>query len=173
MNFLFKILLTFNATFWMIVVYGIKERWCIFGISSIIFSILMICVPLILSLVSLALTCRFGKDTLTQCVEFSLADNDFFPVYLVYFFVSLSINDNMTMGFLYCIVYVFTFLSQTQYFNPILLLFGYHYYHVWSAAGTKIFVIIKGKVIRNKEDLSLIEVVRLNDTTFIQKRKRK
>ena len=58
------------------------------------------------------------------------------------------------MLFLYIIVFVFTFISQTQYFNPIFLLFGYHYYHVLTPQGTKVFIIARGKVIRNKSYLA-------------------
>ena len=113
-----------------------------------------------------------GADSLESCKEFSLADNEFLPTYLGYFFVSLSISDYITMIYLYLIVFVFTFLSQTQYFNPIFLLFGYHYYHVSTERGTKVFVIKRGKVIRNKENLLLDNLKRINDTTYLQRKGR-
>ena len=81
-----------------------------------------------------------------MCKEFSLADNEFLPVYLGYFFVSLSIADCYTMAAVYVLVFIFTYLSQTQYFNPVYLLFGYHYYHVLTPKGTNVFVIKKGEV---------------------------
>jgi hypothetical protein len=109
-----------------------------------------------------------GSDSITGCEEFSLADNEFLPTYLGYFFVSLSVSDNTTMLYLYVIVFVFTYLSQTQYFNPIFLLFGYHYYHILTKQGTRIFVITKGNVIRNKENISFDKLKRINDTTYIQ-----
>ena len=69
----------------------------------------------------------------------------------------------------YLIVFVFTFLSQTQYYNPIYLLFGYHYYHVSTESGTKIFVIRKGPVIRNIRYLRFDHLHRLNNSTFIER----
>ena len=74
--------------------------------------------------------------------------------------------------YLYLIVFVFTFLSQTQYFNPIFLLFGYHYYHILTDQGTQVFVITKGRVIRNKTNITFKNLRRINDTTYIQGEKR-
>ena len=96
-----------------------------------------------------------------------LADNEFIPTYLGYFFVALSVSDNITMLFLYGIVFTFTFLSQTQYFNPLYLLFGYHYYHVLTEQGTRVFVIVRGKVIRNRVEMSFNKLKRVNDTTYL------
>ncbi len=67
----------------------------------------------------------------------------------------------------YLIVFIFTFLSQTQYFNPIYLLFGYHYYHVLTETGTQIFIIKKGPVVRSVNELRFNHLCRLNDSTFI------
>jgi len=99
-----------------------------------------------------------------------LADNEFLPVYLGYFFVSLSITNWYTMATIYFLVFIFTYLSQTQYFNPIYLLFGYHYYHILTTQGTRVFVIKKGKVIRNKKNIFFEHLRRINDTTFIERR---
>lgn len=67
------------------------------------------------------------------------------------------------------VLQVVTFLSQTQYYNPIYLLFGYHYYHVSTESGTKIFVIRKGLVIRNIRYLRFDHLHRLNNSTFIER----
>ena len=108
-----------------------------------------------------------GNDSLSGCRESSLADNEFIPTYLGYFFVSLSVADNVTMVFIYAIVFVFTWLSQTQYFNPLYLLFGYHYYHILTEQGTSIFVIAHGSIIRNSRDVSFDSLKRINDTTYL------
>lgn len=81
--------------------------------------------------------------------------------------MALSVPDDITMLFLYGIIFIFTFLSQTQYFNPLYLLFGYHYYHVLTAQGTRVFVIARGKVIRNPLYMSFIKLKRVNDTTYL------
>ena len=127
-------------------------------------------IVILLSILTLVLSKRLGKESVESCQEISLADNEFLPVYLGYFFISLSIQDWYTMVWIYAIVFVFTFLMQMQYFNPVYLLLGYHYYHVLTHKGTLCFVIKKGKVIRNKEDIDFKNLRRINDITFIERR---
>ena len=170
MNLLFKLLLTINATSWMLIVYLIKENFTIFSMPSWIFHIALVILVLCLSWLTLLLSKLFGEESLQSYKEFSLADNEFLPVYLGYFFVSLSIPNCYTMLALYLIVFVFTFISQTQYFNTAYLLFGYHYYHIATQNGTSFFVIKYGKVIRNKDQIELKKLRRINDTTFIEGR---
>lgn len=170
MNFIYKLLLTINATSWMGVIYAIKEGWTIGKIPVWLFGIILLVIPVILSVFSLLLTKKFGKESLTECTEVSLADGEFLPVYLGYFFVSVGVSENLTMLIVFVIVFVFTFISQTQYFNPIFLLFGYHYYHILTRNGTKIFVMKRGNVARKASELSLVNLRRINDTTFIERR---
>lgn len=170
MNFIFRLLLTINATSWMLVIYAIKGKLTIGTLPFWFFHLVLIFLLILLSWVSLLLLKDFGKESLTMCEEFSLADNEFLLVYLGYFFVSLGVADCYTMVVVYILVFVFTYLSQTQYFNPIYLLFGYHYYHVLTPKGTKVFVIKRGKVIRSKEDIDFQNLRRINDTTFIERR---
>lgn len=154
----------------MVVVYIIKETWTITLIPYWLFHITLVFLIILSSWITLLLSRYFGSESLKQCKEFSLADNEFLPVYLGYFFVSLSIADCYTMSMVYSIVFVFTFLSQTQYFNPVYLLFGYHYYHILTPRGTRVFVIKRGKVIRNNEDITFEYLRRVSDTTFIERR---
>ncbi len=170
MKLLFRTLLTLNATSWMLVVYAIKENWTFYRLNSWVFDLMLLSLPVILSLASIGISHFLSKDSIGGCEEFSLADNEFLPVYLGYFFLSIGVSDNKTMVFLYIIVFVFTFLSQTQYFNPMFLLFGYHYYHILTSEGTRIFVIAHGKVIRNKECIVFDNLRRINDTTYIERR---
>lgn len=167
MTLLYRLLLTLNATSWMVVVYGIKSAWSFFGVPSWIFACILLLIPVALSGFSLIVAKGLGTDSLTECQESSLADNEFLPAYLGYFFVSLSVPDNLTMVFLYGIVFAFTWVSQTQYFNPIYLLFGYHYYHVLTKQGTRVFIIVKGKVIRNNDKMFFDRLKRINDTTYL------
>lgn len=170
MRFFFRILLTITATFWMVAVYIIKTRKCIYGIPSWLFGLFLLAIPVFISLITIKIAKFIEPEQLTTCEEFSLADNEFLPTYLGYFFVSLSIGDNITMSILYVIVFLFTFLSQTQYFNPIFLLFGYHYYHILTPKGSRIFVIARGSVIRNRENIDFQNLRRINDTTFIERK---
>lgn len=170
MKILFRILLTISATSWMLIVYFIKEKITIFSIPYWLFHIALVIFVLLLSGITLYFSRCFSNESLNVCEKISLADNEFLPVYLGYFFVSLSISNCYTMVSLYILVFIFTYLSQTQYFNPVYLLFGYHYYHVCTANGTMVFIIRRGKVIRNKEDIEFKNLSRLNDTTFIERR---
>lgn len=157
----------------MLVIYGIKSGVKIWKIPQYLTGLLLLCIPIALSFLSVLITSFLKPETIDGCKEFDLADNDFLPTYLGYFFVSLSISDSTTIVYLYLIVFVFTFLSQTQYFNPIFLLFGYHYYHVLTKHGTRVFVIIKGEVIRNKKNISFDNLKRLNDSTYIQRKEKR
>ena len=161
--------MTINSTSWVLILYAIKKHWTIYNIPIWICGIIFLIIPVLLSVLSLLLFKFLGDDKLEKCKEFSLADNEFLPVYLGYFFVSISVNDFTTMIFVYSLIFVFTFLSQTQYFNPIFLLFGYHYYHILTNEGTRIFVIVRGKVIRNKNNVKFEKLKRINDTTYIER----
>jgi hypothetical protein len=155
----------------MVVVYVVKARdriYRIYGIPFWGFGLLLFAIPIVLSLATIGIAKFIEPEKLNVCEEFSLADNEFLPTYLGYFFVSLSINDDITMVILYVIIFLFTFLSQAQYFNPIFLLFGYHYYHILTPKGTRVFVIAHGKVIRNKKFMNFQNLRRINDTTFIE-----
>lgn len=170
MNLVFRLLLTFNATSWMIIIYAIKEGYTIGKFPSRLFGIMLLVIPVILSWFSLTLSKFLGKESpVSNCKEFNLADGEFLPIYLGYFFVSVGVTEHFTMLIVYLIVFVFTFLSQTQYYNPIYLLFGYHYYHISTESGTKIFIIKKGPVIRNIIGLKFSSLHRLNDSTFIER----
>ena len=164
---LFKILLTLSATSWMVVLYGLKAEWTISSLPPICFSLLFISLPIILSLISLYWSHVLSVDTMREFKDLRLADADFLPIYLGYFFVALSVPNAVTFCFVYALVFLFTFLSQAQYFNPIFLLFGYHYYHVTTKNDTKIFIIKQGKIIRSMRDISEIKLHRINDTTYI------
>lgn len=110
-------------------------------------------------------------DTITRCKDCTLADSDFLPSYLGYFFVALSVNDDCICIVieLYLILVFFVYLAKAQYFNPMYLLFGYHFYHVVTEKDRKLFCIIKGNVIHDSQDINFDQLRRINNTTFITK----
>lgn len=170
MNLVFRLLLTFNATSWMVIIYAVKEGCTICKLPSWVFGIMLLAIPVILSWFSLTLSKFLGMESpVGNCKELNLADGEFLSIYLGYFFVSVGVTEHFTMLIVYLIVFVFTFISQTQYYNPIYLLFGYHYYHISTESGTKIFVIKKGPIIRNIKGLKFSSLHRLNDSTFIER----
>ena len=167
LKLLYKGTLAFNSIAWMLVVYLIKQQWTMFGLPIWGMGLILLLLPILLSVVSVQFAKGLGNASLRSCKEGTLADNEFLPVYLGYFFVSLSVPDNTTMGFLSGIIFIFTCLSQTQYFNPLYLLLGYHFYHVLTPEGTRIFIIAHGEVIRNWNEVSFEKLKKINNTTYL------
>lgn len=169
-KWMFRFLLALNATSWMIVIYGIKEEWAFTWTSSFVTGILLLLIPIILSLISLAILLLGETDSIYGLSECTLADNEFLPVYLGYFFVSLSISNLNTLIFIFLFVLAFTFLNHTLYFNPIFLLFKFHFYRARTEEGTEVFLISRRKVIRNPKEADLSNLKRVNDMTYIELR---
>lgn len=109
---LYKMLLTLNATSWMAIIYAIKEGWTVGKIPSHLFGIILLIVPVFLSWLSLALSRFLGTESpVVNCKEFNLADGEFLPIYMAYFFVSVGVSEHFTMAVVYLIVFVFTFAT--------------------------------------------------------------
>jgi len=166
MNLAYKIFLAINATSWVIVIYGIKEEWVIHDLPYWVFSIILLIIPIVLSAASIPLTLLLGRDTLMACDELEDADNSFLPTYLGYFFVGLGIDKPLHLTFVYSIILLFTYMAQTQYFNPIFLLFGYRFYSVKTSGGSRIFLIAK-KHLRRAAEVKFSNLRRINDTTYL------
>src|SRR5690606_38431226 len=101
-------------------------------------------------------------------VEVEQANNAFLPSYLGYFFVALSVNNSETLIFVFSILFIFTFLSQTLYFNPLFLFFGYHFYNISTVNKVKLFIITKQKI-NQPEEVEFQKLKRINNFTFIDK----
>ena len=107
MSLLYRITLALISTSWMVVVYGIKSEWnCLFG-NQIVTSLVLLCIPIALSIISLGLLrwFKYCNDQITASRSIVLADDEFLPVYLGYFFMALSIPSIYTLIFVYCIVF--------------------------------------------------------------------
>jgi hypothetical protein len=165
-NLVYKIFLTFNATSWVVVIYGIKDEWTIAPLPTWVFGIGLLLAPIILSAVSIPLTLLLDKDNLENCGNLEEASNSFLPTYLGYFFVGLGIEKFQHLTFIYFIILLFTYVAQTQYYNPIFLLFGYCFYNAETAEGAKVFLIVK-KNMRRTNDTKFSNLRRINDTTYI------
>lgn len=172
LNFLYKVLLTFNSTSWVIVLFGVKQEWTLWNMPSWVFSLILLIIPILMSLIALLLANLFGNDNMNSCNEVEYANNSFIPTYLGYFFVGLSLDNITQLLIVYLIIFVFTQLSQTQYFNPIYLLFGYKFYHIKSSQDTKLFIITRRKI-RNAHEEAFEKLKRINDTTFLELRRPK
>lgn len=172
MKYLYQLFLAFNSTWLIAVVFLVKEKYIFIFIEN--FSMyyswgIFILIPIILTILSFLIAITLPKDNLQRnsVMEIELANNNFLPTYLGYFFVSLGVNDIPTLVVVFFIIYIFTFLSQTLYFNPIFLLFGYHFYFVKTSANIKIFLITKRKLKTPGND-NFNNLRRINDYTFIE-----
>lgn len=179
MNFVYRLLLTFNATSLIIVIYLVKERFVLSDIDCIFYNwpdfvsyLTYFCVPIILTLLSIYLAKFLSKDNIKigTIKEIEQANNAFLPSYLGYFFVALSVPYYDTLIFIFLILFVFTFLSQTLYFNPLFLFFKYHFYYLTTTNNIKIFVITY-KNLKDPAKLEFTDLRRINNFTYIDKLK--
>jgi hypothetical protein len=170
-NLIYRLFLAFNSTYLIVVVYLIKEKYYFCFLDTVpyfVSRVLFVLIPIILTALSFALVLSLGKDKIGKenIAEIELANNSFLPTYLGYFFVSLSVNSVETLIFIFSIIYIFTFLSQTLYFNPIFLLFGYHFYFLTTTNNVKIFLISR-KRLKKPQEIDFNHL-RINDYTFIE-----
>lgn len=172
MKFLYQLFLAFNSTWLIVVVFLVKEKYklnYLNDFASLYSWILFISIPIVLTALSFVIAKKLPRDRLqsSSVKEIELANNNFLPTYLGYFFVSLGVNDVSTLVVVFMIIYVFTFLSQTLYFNPIFLLFGYHFYFIKTSGNVKIFLISR-KQLKTPGENSFENLRRINNYTFIE-----
>lgn len=192
LNILFRLLLTFNATALLVIIFAVKsgftvqklfyyldpelymklgvEKW-ISILPSFISYFFYVLIILLLTMFSIWVSSKLGKDPFKagEILSIEYANNSFLPSYLGYFFVALSINDLDTLLFVYVLLFLFTFFSQALYFNPLFLVFGYSFYNLTTKNGAKIFLISKTEF-KTPQDIE-IEANRINNYTFIERRK--
>jgi len=180
-NFLFRLLLAFNATSLILVVYLVKTHYVVGNIFPVLNNrldfvsyLFYFIIPLLLTGFSLWISkwldndsIEFKKNT-SPIKEIEQANNAFLPSYLGYFFVALGVNDFETLIFIFAILFIFTFLSQTLYFNPLFLFFRYHFYYLTTNNNVRIFLISKRKL-KLPNRLSFSNLKRINDYTFLDK----
>ncbi|MCU8256055.1 hypothetical protein OC532_22560, partial [Vibrio vulnificus] len=68
----------------------------------------------------------------------------------------------------YSVLFVFTFLSQALYFNPLFLLFSFEFYNINTKNGTYIFLISRYKYKKSCE-VDVPVANRINNYTFIER----
>lgn len=180
LNFLFRGLLTFNATSLLVIIFLVKEGikitkifpiledilWLI-NLPNFISYIIYVIVILLLTWLSLYLSSKLGKDEfkIGEITNIEHANNSFLPSYLGYFFVALSINNLETLFFIYIVIFIFTFLSQALYFNPLFLIFGYNFYNVTNKNGISFFLISQDEL--KDPNMTKLKVNRINNYTYI------
>ena len=179
-NTAFRLLLTMNATLLLVIIYMVQKgitlgtvfagcTWLL-ALPNAVSYFLYFMVPVMLTGLSLLLSSKLGKTDFQQgsIKTIEHANNSFLPSYLGYFFVALSISNWETLGFVYCVLFVFTFLSQALYFNPLFLLFRYEFYNITTKNGAAIFLISKQKY-KTPNDIAIERAYRINNYTFIER----
>lgn len=181
LNFIFRGLLAFNATSLLVIIYLVKQgitldvlfpwlsqfSWIV-DLPNLTSYFIYIIVTLLLTWISIFLSSGLGKDTFEsgEIVSIEYANNSFLPSYLGYFFVALSINNCETLFFVYIILFVFTFLSQALYFNPLFLIFRYNFYNVTNNDGVSFFLISRQDFRKPKQ--VALTANRINTYTYIE-----
>ncbi|MCZ4337878.1 hypothetical protein [Shewanella colwelliana] len=180
MNFLFRILLTFNATSLLVIIFLVQNTYTLgylfdkytylAELSHFASYGIYLLVPILLTGFSIFLSRFLGKDEFEagEVLAIEHANNSFLPSYLGYFFVALSIGNWETLGFVYGVLFVFTFLSQALYFNPLFLLFGFEFYNIKTKNGAAIFLISKYKY-KTPAEIIIDKAYRINNYTFIER----
>lgn len=170
MEFIYRVLLTFNSTSIILVIYLIQNKYyllCLENRPLWVSHIMFLMLPLVSTGISLLLKRYLSPDSIEcEITGVELANHGFLPSYLGYFFVALSVNDVEVMAFVYAILFLFTYLSQTIYFNPLFLCFRYHFYYIVTENNVKHFIISR-KRIRTTENLQFPRLRRINYFTYI------
>ncbi|PLX49221.1 MAG: hypothetical protein C0613_08045 [Desulfobulbaceae bacterium] len=180
MNIAFRLLLTVNATSLLVIIFLVQKGYTLgyffpdnswLGqLSNAVSYLLYFLVPVFLTGLSILLSSLLGKDAFKKGTTDSIehANNSFLPSYLGYFFVALSIENWETLCFVYGVLFIFTFLSQALYFNPLFLVFGYEFYNIRTNNGTAIFLISRHKY-KKPDEIEISTACRINNYTFIER----
>lgn len=185
MNLVFRLLLTFNATSMLVIIFLVQQghtlgyfftkcphlpyRPGFVELPNYYSYVLYLLVPIVLTGFSILLSALLGKDSFEsgQIVSIEHANNSFLPSYLGYFFVALSIGNWETLGFVYGVLFMFTFLSQALYFNPLFLLFGFDFYNITTKNGAVVFLISRNGY-KTPSNIEISQARRINNYTFIE-----
>ena len=82
MSYLFRTLLTFTSTSWMLIIYKIKSSIKFTTIPVVVEDLVCISLLLFATLLSLQLMRALPPETCDKCDSFTLVDKEFIPVYL-------------------------------------------------------------------------------------------
>lgn len=167
---IYKGMLTLNSTILLAFIYAVKSQLYIEKIGK--YSIVLYAAGILLfTVICIMGTSMLSDDSIEGIQDISMANDSYMPSYLGYFFVALSIPDENCLVFavVFIMVYIFTYLSQSLYFNPLFMMFGFNFYYVTSHNQVRIFVISRKKDIRSAKDIKFNKLKRINDFTFIDK----
>lgn len=173
-------MMNFASTLLIVSLYFIKAQVVFFHFGVIWLDILLtilvlLSIPILLSWAFFRLAILIcPNDSLVLPVQkVSSANKEYLPVYLSYFFVSLSISGGSQEGLAYgvlsvffFIIWMFTSLTTTYYFNPLLMLLGYQFYNVTSHNGIELFVLSRKVIRKNDTDITFPRLKKMTETVY-------
>ena len=168
-NVLFRLFLTVNATSLLIVVYLVQKGQSVPGLPNLLAYLIYFLIPVALTGLSLLVSAKLGSDEFKKgtIINIEYANNSFLPSYLGYFFVALGVGSYETLAFVFSVLFLFTFLSQALYFNPLFLLYGYKFYNIRTKNGVTLFLISRHDY-KRPGDIEIARARRVNNYTFIE-----
>lgn len=167
---IYKCFLTLNSILFIFIVFLIKENYYFLFLEmwpTWVSQGLYVLIPIPLSMIILKSAKYLSVDSInSKIVSVEEANNAYLPSYLGYFFVALSIPNMQTFIFVFLILFAFVYFSHTQYFNPVFLIFKYHFYYITTSDNTKNIVISK-RILKITDEVQLKKLRRINYYTFM------
>lgn len=123
--------------------------------NIIINDVLYFLLALVLSFVLLYYSgkCSNKDAAIKQDVKYiKRVTKDYFPIYLGYFLVALSLPDNggspewSICLIVYLIIVLLILFSGEYYFNPLYLVFGFHYYEIRTNNSIELIVLTNQEI---------------------------
>lgn len=169
MRKVYNFLLALASTSPMILIFTVNVKIIIFSAVHLYLSYLLVLSCVILINVLGVVSFHFlSKDSIEgQLKDIELANSNFLPSYLGYFFVAVSITRMDTFLLVYGLTVLLVMLSQSMYYNPLLLIFRYNFYHATDENGTRLFLITRKKI-RTIQTEGFAKLRRINDVTYIE-----
>lgn len=167
---IYRIMLTANSLILFVIIYLIKKKIqipCSVFKSEYCSYLIYFALAVIFSAICLYIARFLPREIIVGGVEqVESASGSYLPSYLGYFFVALSIDEMETFVCAGLVIFLFTYFSQAQIFNPMFLLFGYKFYVVDIEEQITFFVISKRSILSIK-DLEFTDLRRINNYTYI------
>ena len=176
MQRLARILISVSATSWILSLFAMTKVYesnnpcsVLEFIEVIGVTIALLALPIMLSFFSLLLAEKQATDLYApeKIVTLRLADTEFLPVYLGYFFVSFSVHNWYACVIVFVVVSAFACAAHAFVFNPFWILCGYHFYHIETGKNTMIFAVIQGSVISKAEEVPAGNYYEISNSTYI------
>lgn len=175
-KFLCRLLLVIDSTILVIAIFILKsnsykiidDNNSILGVSGCIFGIFVFIIILTIVTAKLAikLTKYLTSDNLNPPYKnISDINSSYLAAYLGYFFISLSINDYVTLAVIYLLLLLVAYKTINQYYNPIFVLMGYKFYSIKTGNDIVMLVITK-RYIRADDTLKFEHLRRIHDGCY-------